>query len=254
MKPFLSVIVPAYNEEKNFHAGLLGPMVKFLNQQKYSVEVIFVNDGSTDKTKSLLENYVKKNSSTEKKYRLLTIDHGGKAAAVRSGILASSGEIVLFTDFDQSTPIENITNFISAHKKGSEVVIGMRGGNKKTEDDTLIRKIRSQAFVLLVRIIAIPNIKDSQCGFKSFKQDAAKRIFSNLKITFGQKVSGGYMGAFDVEALFIANRLGYKISQLPVTWIKIPGDRLNIWREPIKMAIDTVKVRLAGLSGRYNNI
>lgn len=248
MKPYLSVVIPAYNEAKNFHDGVLDYPLKYLAKQKYSWEVIFVNDGSTDDTKKLLEKFCK----TNKHCRLLTIPHGGKAAAVKAGILEAQGDIILFTDFDQSTPLEQVEKFIAAHQRGSEVVIGNRG--VLTMNNKLLRRFRSWVFVVLVQIILLGDITDSQCGFKSFKNFAAKKIFRSLRVTNSAKVSGGYMGAFDVEALFLAKKLGYKIAQVPVAWKKVEGQRLNPVTEPIKMLRDVFKVRLFDLLGRYQNI
>jgi hypothetical protein len=184
----------------------------------------------------------------------MTISHGGKAAAVTAGMLAAKGEIVLFTDFDQSTPLDQVADFIKAHKNGAGVAIGLRGVKEETKDDTIFRKIRSWAFVFLVQAALLPGIKDSQCGFKSFKRQFVKPIFSNLKVTNTGKVSGSYMGAFDVEALFLAKKLGAKIDQVPVSWVKIVSNRLNFWKEPLQMAIDVLKVRIYDLLGKYNHL
>lgn len=248
MKPFLSIVIPAYNEAGNFRAGLLQPSIDYLSKQKYSREVVFVNDGSTDDTKNLLEKFCRR----QRGYRVMTISHGGKAAAVTAGILAAKGEIVLFTDFDQSTPLNQVEKFIAVHKLGSDVVIGDRG--VATMNNKLLRRLRSWVFVALVQLVLLPDVRDSQCGFKSFTSPAAKRIFGNLMVTKTGKVTGGYMGAFDVEALFLARRLGYKITQVPVSWKKVEGIRLNPLIEPIKMLRDVFQVRLYDLLGRYNRI
>lgn len=243
----LSVVIPAYNEAGNFRAGRLKPAIDFLAQQKYSWEVVFVNDGSTDDTKKLLAGFCK----SHKSYRLLDIPHGGKAAAVTAGMLAARGEIVLFTDFDQSTPLREVEKFLAVHDKGSDVVISDR--NVVTMKNKLLRRFRSRVFVKLVQVVLVPGIRDSQCGFKSFTQKTARRIFSSLQATKTGRVTGGYMGAFDVEALYLAKKFGYKISQVPVEWEKVEGVRLNPVTEPLKMVRDVFKVRLFDLLGRYNN-
>ncbi|MDO8488372.1 MAG: glycosyltransferase [bacterium] len=241
---FLSVVIPAYNEAENFKAGILTPVAEYLASQKYSWEVILVDDGSTDTIAKLLAEYCNQHAG----FKLLRIDHGGKAAAVTAGVLAAAGEIILFTDFDQSTPLAEVGKFIDHHQLGADVVISYRIGRR----DTLVAKMRGWAFVTLVQLVALPGILDSQCGFKSFKQDAARKIFSNLKATkSGEKIRGGYMGAFDVEALFLARKLGYRIDQVPVEWVRYVSNRLNIWTEPIKMVRDTFKVRLYDILGKY---
>lgn len=250
MKPLLSIVIPAYNEAQNFHAGLLKPAIAYLKKQKYPLEVIFVDDGSTDQTNTLLQKLVRSKNTLKKKYRLIKIPHGGKVAAVTAGILSARGKIILFTDFDQSTPLFQVDKFIASHQSGSDIVIGNRGGITKM-DNTLFRRLRSWVFVTLVRIVLLPEIYDSQCGFKSFTCDSAKQIFPRLLATRTDKVTGGYMGAFDVEVLFIASKLGLKISQIPVNWKKIEGTRLNPLSEPIKMALDIVKIRIYNFLGKY---
>src|SRR5574340_267961 len=245
MTPSLSVVIPAYNESKNFRDGLLEPAVAYLSQQKYTWEVIFVNDGSTDDTQNLLQGFCQKHSG----YKVMTIPHGGKAAAVTTGVLAATGKIILFTDFDQSTPLRMVDKFLAAHGQGYQVAVGDRGGMGKM-DNTLFRRFRSWAFVTIVQVILLPGIHDSQCGFKSFQNTAAKKIFSQLLVTNTGKVTGGYMGAFDVEALFLAKKFGFKIVQIPVEWQKVEGTRLNPITEPLKMLRDVFKVRFFDIFGR----
>lgn len=247
MKPKLSIVIPAYNEAANFRAGLLTPSFEWLKKQEFSWEVLFVDDGSTDETPQLLKKFCTDNKNT----RLLQIAHGGKVAAVRSGMLAATGKIVLFTDFDQSTPLSQVERFIQKHKRGFDAVIGDRG--IMSMDNSLFRRFRSWVFVTLVQVLLVPGIHDSQCGFKSFKNAAAKTIFQNLLVTNQDKVVGGYMGAWDVEALFLANKMGYKIAQMPVQWRNIEGTRLNPVTEPLKMLRDIVKIRLYDLMGKYDH-
>lgn len=246
-KPYLSVVIPAYNEASNFRNGVLNEPLEYLQKQKYSWELIFVDDGSTDDTHKLLENLCSLND----RVNLIKIPHGGKAAAVIAGVLAANGKYILLTDFDQSTPLYQIQKFLQAHLNGADVVTGIR---VKTEKDTLVRKIRSWAFVTLVQLIALPGIKDSQCGFKSFTNIAAKKIFTNLKIYPLKNVVGGFMGAWEVEAFFLARKFGFQIDQVSVRWIKVLSEKLNIWKEPLQMAIDTVKIRIYDILGKYDQI
>jgi dolichyl-phosphate beta-glucosyltransferase len=248
-KPLLTIVIPAYNEAKNFRDGLLKPAFEFLHSQKFSWEILFVDDGSTDDTGKLLSGLVKNEPHT----RLITIPHGGKAAAVTSGVKAASGDVVLFTDFDQSTPLSQVTKFLAQHKQGAGVCIGVRGGESAVRSDTLARKVRSWAFLKLVQIVALPGVQDSQCGFKSFTREAAKKVFSNLQVSLANKVAGGYMGAFDVEVLYLARKYNFSLSQIPVDWVKVPSEKLNVWREPLMMIRDTFKVRLFDLLHKYDS-
>jgi dolichyl-phosphate beta-glucosyltransferase len=251
IKPLLSIVIPAYNEAKNFKSGVLTAPLAYLKAQKFSWELIFVNDGSTDETGKLL----KKFALEDKRMRLITIPHGGKAAAVIAGVKATRGRYVLFTDFDQSTPLSQWTNFQKAHTNGADVVIGVRGGGAATKHDSLVRKIRSSAFVTLVQLVALPGVHDTQCGFKSFTSESAAKIFNNLKVSQPNGiVTGGYMGAFDVEVLFLARLAGYKISECPVNWVKVESDKLNIWKEPLMMLRDVFLIRLYAILGKYNEL
>lgn len=249
MNPFLSIVIPAYNEAKNFRAGLLRPAFDYLAAVKYSYEVIFVNDGSTDDSEKLLKTFCQRTPDC----RLLTISHGGKAAAVRTGIFDAKGEFILFTDFDQSTPLSQVEKFIDRHRSGADVVIGIRGGEGKTKKDTVFRRFRSASFVALVQLVLLPGISDTQCGFKSFSKKSARRIFKNLKVTFGGQVTGGYMGAFDVEALFLGRKFNYRIAQVRVDWVKILSEKLNPWKEPLKMLYDVIKIRAFDILGKYKS-
>ena len=248
MNPYLSIVIPAYNESENFRAGILDPVISFLKSQKYSWEILFVDDGSTDDTFKLLSGLTKKN----KNIKVLKITHGGKAAAVTAGVLAAKGKIILLTDFDQSTPLYQVKTFIEAHKNGADIVTGVR---IKTENDTLIRKIRSWAYITLVRLVILPELKDSQCGFKSFTNPAAKKIFTSLLVSLPKgEIVGAYMGAWEVEVFFLAKKFGFRVDQVPVKWIKYLSNRLNVWRDPLLMARDTLKVRLWDILGRYNAV
>ncbi|MEK9200602.1 MAG: glycosyltransferase [Patescibacteria group bacterium] len=247
MPPKLSIVIPAYNEAASFRAGMLDSALDYLKSAPFTYQVLFVDDGSTDDTRELLTTLAKKDN----RISVMSIPHGGKAAAVTAGILKASGEYILFTDFDQSTPLPQVDKFLAAHAKGADAVIGIRG--HRTQNDTWVRKFRSGVFVTLVQLVALPGIQDTQCGFKSFRKDVAKKIFSNLLVSLpGGSITGGYMGAFDVEALFLARRLRAVIAQVPVTWIKYPSTRLNIWKEPLQMLVDTVKVRLYGILNKYH--
>jgi glycosyltransferase involved in cell wall biosynthesis len=248
--PYLSVVIPTYNEAQNFKNGVLDPVVPFLKSQSFSWEIIFVNDGSSDNTVELL----KKHFQNYKNIRILTIPHGGKSAAVTNGVLAAEGKYILFTDFDQSTPINFSLPFLSVHEAGADVSIGVRGGSSSYKSDSIMSKLRSKIFLILVQFIAIPGILDSQCGFKSFTKQAAKKIFTSLRVCHQAKVSGGYMGAFDVEVIFLAKKFGYNIAQVPVDWVRIPSKHLNVLKEPLMMVRDTIKIRLYDILGRYAEV
>ncbi len=235
----LSIVIPVYNESRNFRLGALDSVAKFLKSQKYGWEAILVNDGSTDETLTLLDNFAKKNPG----FKVLDIPHGGKVVAVTAGVMESVGEIVLFTDFDQSTPISEATKFLAEFENGADVVIGER--IKKT-GWSFFQNLRSKTFNLLSQAIVLPGIKDTQCGFKAFRNKVAKELFTNLKTTL-HTAKDGYKGAFDVEILFLARRRGYKIASVPVVWNYVESARLAKL-EPIKMLRDIIALRLSYLN------
>jgi dolichyl-phosphate beta-glucosyltransferase len=250
MKPYLSVVIPAYNEVKNYQRGVLGEVADYLGKQKYKWECVLVNDGSTDETLKLLREFAK----SHKGFRVVDIEHGGKAAAVSAGVLDAKGEIVLFTDFDQSTPIEETGKFLKEFERGAEVVIANRmiaGGERRGE--SLWETLRGRLFNLLVQVVVLPGFSDTQCGFKAFRREAARKLFKMMKVHKETPVKGGYMGSFDVEVLFLARKSGYKIAQVPVKWQDWESERLGSG-EPVQMVKDILKVRWYWMRGKYKEV
>lgn len=236
----LSVVIPAFNEELNFQRGVLDEVYNYLKTQTYLWEVILVNDGSTDRTLELLQKF----TATHQGFKIVDIPHGGKVAAVKAGVEEARGEIVLFTDFDQSTPLTEAEKVLEQFEKGSDVVIAQRSG--QNIDRPFLHILRSKIFSLLVQMIVLPGVTDSQCGFKAFKNNIGKQLFSELQVT--QKTQqGGYMGAFDVELIFLARKHGFKINSIPVSWKAYESNKLSS-SEPIKMLRDIVYVRFADWS------
>lgn len=247
MRPFrLSVVIPSYNEEQNIKRGVLKDLYTYLRKQNYKFEVILVNDGSTDKTEQLMQKFSHKHPYV----KLITIAHGGKLAAIREGINQARGEIVLFTDSDQSTPIDEIEKVFEKFSRGADIVIGNRWKNFHSWPIPQI--LRSKTFNLLTRLVVLPELSDTQCGFKAFKNDIAKKLFNSLKVcNYTQK--GGFMGAFDIEVLFLARKSGYKIDSVYVYWEAFQSDHLTI-SEPLKMLRDIIKIRVFDLVGKYNDL
>lgn len=238
----LSVVIPAYNEMDNFNRGCLEEVNNYLLKQSYSWEVILVDDGSLDQTLTSLQSF----SIKHKNFKVISIPHGGKVAAVTKGIQEAEGEVTLFTDFDQSTPIHEVGRVIEKFQSGADVVIAQRNAKIKR---TFIQALRSKVFNFLVQLLLLPGIKDSQCGFKAFRSSLAKQLFERLLVT-QRAQKGSYMGAFDVEVLFLARKLGFKIASIDVEWVAFKSDRLKL-SEPFKMLRDVLKVRVADLLEKY---
>lgn len=246
MKPYLSVIIPAYNEEYNLRTGVLDSVYDYLLNQSYSWEIIFVDDGSTDNTLKLANDF----SAKHKNFRVLHEIHRGKAGTVMAGIMQARGEIVLFTDTDQATPIDQVEKIIPKFKSGYDVVIGSRSGR---EGAPLIRKIMAYGFSVLRLIVLRLPFKDTQCGFKAFTSIAAHQIFKRLQIFDSQNKNAGasVTAGFDLEILYVARKLKFKIAEVPVDWHHKEGTKVDPIKDSIEGLRDLIKVRLNAVQGKY---
>lgn len=238
----ISIIIPAYNEERNIKGGRLLLFFEQVYKQSFSWEVILVNDGSTDNTLSLIKKY-----KNQKQVKILDIPHGGKVAAVRSGIMKAQGKFVVFTDFDQSTSISEVNKMITKFHKGADVVFARRS---KTHNWPLPQRIRHTLFNILVQVIILPGITDTQCGFKAFRTPLAKKLFNELVVT-KKKQNGRFMGAFDVELLFLAKKWGYRIESIDVEWTNVTAGRLQS-AEPVLMLLNVLTIKFLDITNRYD--
>lgn len=246
MKPFLSVVVPAYNEEQNIKKGAAQKVLDYLKKQNYDWELIFVDDGSLDKTAQLLERFEKK----EKRVHVIRNPHQGKAATVTTGMLAARGEMILFSDMDQATPISEVEKFLPWLAKGYDVVIGSRSGRKGAP---LIRKLMSLGFIILRTLILRVPFKDTQAGFKAFRREIVQNVFKSLKI-FGKraKIRGSAVKAgFDLEVLYVARKRGYRIKEVPVEWNYTGTMRVHPIRDSIDGLKDLLRIRWYAIRGAY---
>src|SRR4030042_2414216 len=247
-KTFLSVIIPAYNEEPNFKKGTLDEVPKYLEKQNYTWEAIIVDDGSEDATAKLADGFAKKH----KNIRVIKNPHQGKAETVKTGVLEAKGEQILFTDFDQATPISEVEKLLP-HFPQHDIVIGSRQlPGAKREKEPFYRHLMGLVFNLIVQAIAVRGIWDTQAGFKCFKSQVAKELFHKLRVYGkGKKVQGALVTAFDVELLFIAKKYGYKIKEVPIIWHHVATSRVNPIKDSVRMFRDVIKVRLNDLRGVY---
>jgi len=248
-KIFLSVVIPSYNERANLQKGVLDKVEHYLSGQKYTWEVIVVDDGSTDGSVEFSEKFVKNNP----KFKFIKNSHTGKAGAVTKGVLEANGEFILFTDMDQATPIEELKNIIPNFKKGYDIVIGSRDSKRRGAPWTRLVMARGM-IALRTILVGISGISDTQCGFKAFKNEVAKKLFqkiSDINNGFaeisGSKVSAG----FDVELLHLAQKMGYKIKEVPVSWLYVETRRVSPLRDSIDGLIDLVKIKFNSIKGIY---
>lgn len=243
---FLSIVIPAYNEEHNIKDGVLDGVVSYLKSRDYAWEVLLVDDGSTDNTKKLLQSFVQKN----KNFTLIANPHQGKAGTVTAGMLKAQGKYILFTDFDQATPISELDEILP-HFETYDIVIGSRAGRRKGAP--LSRIIMARGFMLLRTVTLGIDVQDTQCGFKAFRKDVAHDLFDRLQLyrtnqtDEGSRVTAG----FDVELLYLAKRRGYSIKEVPVAWRYVETRRVNPIRDSIEGLRDLLRIRLLALRGAY---
>ena len=247
-KPHLSVVIPAYNEESNCKKGIIDEVPKYLEKQDYSYEIIIVDDGSEDKTATLAAGFAKK----YKNVKVIKNPHQGKAATVKTGVEKAQGEFILFTDFDQATPISEVEKLLPFFPE-YDIVIGSRQlPGAKREKEPLYRHLMGLCFNLVVQALAVRGIWDTQAGFKCFKGLVARELFAKLKVYGRSKlVKGALVTAFDVELLFLAKKKGYKIKEVPIIWHHVATSRVNPLKDSLRMFRDVVKVRLNDIRGVY---
>lgn len=244
--PKLSVVIPAYNESKNLKNGVLDEVCDYLKKQDYPWEVLIVDDGSSDNTVETVGEIIK----NKKWFRLIKNPHGGKAITVMTGVLEAKGEIVVFTDMDQATPLNQIEKFFPKFENRYDIVIGSRGGRKGAP---IIRKITAWGFSFLRNIILGLPLTDTQCGFKAFSYKAAQEVFSRMmEIRKQATATGAALNAgFDAEFLFYAKKRGFKIAEVPVRWEYVESKRFNLVGDAVDAIKDMLRVRLNDFSGKY---
>lgn len=237
----LSVVVPCYNEESRVVDGL-NHYWSYLKKQKYQSELIFVDDGSTDKTRG----EVLKEVQGKKGISVINYNKNqGKGYAIIQGIKSAKGQYILFCDIDHSVPVDTIEKFYDNFEKGADVVIGSRRvkGAKILIHQSWLRETLGRGFTFLVRILIDWKIKDATCGFKAFKNKAAKKIFNSVSI---------YDWAFDAEVLYLAKKYHLKIAQVPVSWSDVRGSKVSLRKDIARSLFGLIKIRWNDLKRRYN--
>jgi dolichyl-phosphate beta-glucosyltransferase len=236
----LSVVIPAYNEAARI-AGTLERIGAFLDGRPGASEIIVADDGSSDGTPQV----AKAALPDDARLRVLALGRNqGKGAAVRAGVLAARGRRVLFSDADLSTPIEDLEVLEAALDQGSAVAIGSRAlaDSQVMVRQPWYRQTMGKVFNLLVQMLALPGIHDSQCGFKLFRHADTQRLFSAHRLP-------GF--SFDVEILFLARKLGLGVAEVPVHWYDSPASRVHPVLDSARMLRDLLRLRWDWLRGRY---
>ncbi len=236
----LSVVIPAYNEEKRITATLEN-VDSYLEQQSYDYEIIVIDNNSKDKTREVVQNLEK---TTVQKSKVVVVTDPGKGAAVKVGLLnEAKGDIVMFMDADNATPISEIEKFLPYFDQGFDVVIGSRYTNPDLVKvhQPFYRILLSRMSNLLIQFLAVPGIKDTQLGFKAFTYEAAQDIFPFVAIP---------RWGFDMEVLTAALARGHKIKEVGVSWTEHGGGHVPL-KAYIESLIDLFKIKLRSISGRY---
>lgn len=247
MKPQLSVIIPAFNESENFKKNQLLHVYDYLKKQAYSFELLLVDDGSTDSTLTLLNQF----STNRPEVVVVAEPHRGKAGTVRAGMMAAHGHFRLFTDFDQSTPIEEVEKMWPFFERGYDLVIGSREvQGSAREKEPWYRHLMGKGFNFVVQLLAVQGIHDTQCGFKILSDKATKVLFPKLVVTTVPK-KDAFTGAFDVELLLLAKRYRFLIAEVPVQWKHVRTKRVSPFKDSLRMFWQLIHLRLAVIRGKY---
>lgn len=252
-KIYLSVVIPSYNETENLKRGVLNEVRDYLTKQKYTWEVLVVDDESPDLlARKLAKDFCDKNNG----FRYVQIKHGGKAVAVYEGVKQAAGEIILFTDMDQSTPIAELEKMLPFFDRGYDVIIGSRGIER--EKFSIFRRLASMIFREFRRSLLLTEIIDTQAGFKVFRARVAKELFPLLQVIKHQGSAKGWrVSSFDVELLVAAQERGYKIAEEPILWQdrdvstgKARGTNKFI-KESVDMFLEVWRVKINQIKGLY---
>ena len=237
-QPHLSIVIPAYNEQERIVATI-GAIASHVSDLGFPWELLIADDGSKDQTEAIVEELGLANVTV-----LKTPKNGGKGNAVQRGMLSAQGEYVLFADADNSTPIEEVSKLLTKlEKEGYDVAVGSRAAEGAEEGKkSLLRKILSGGLRLIVKYVLHIGVKDTQCGFKMYTREAARKLHT-------KQIIMGF--SFDLEILYLASKYGYKIAEVPVAWVDAPGSKVDTKKEVQRFLRDLVKIWSNDLRGVY---
>jgi glycosyltransferase involved in cell wall biosynthesis len=241
LEPTYSIVIPAYNESARLGATL-DKVLAYVHGQGWDAEVIVVNDGSRDNTADIVRAY----SAKDPALRLVeNPGNRGKGYSVRNGMLNARGRVVLFSDADLSSPIEEAPKLFEALEQGADIAIGSRWlrAETQTQRQPLHRQLFGRIYNLVLRITLGLQFADTQCGFKAFKQAAVQAIFPLQKIE---------RWGFDPEILFLARKLKFKVKEVPVAWGHSGGTRINPLVDGSRMVMEMLRIRWYDLTGKYS--
>ena len=233
----LSIVIPAYNEERRIKPSIC-QVLSFIQKLDRETEIIVVNDGSRDKTAEILESF-------EDTIRIINVyPNKGKGNAVKEGMLAATGDFVLFMDVDLATPLSEVARFYQLANKGhTEIVIGLRDLHQRNVRRTFLRAIASKMFKFFTNAFMSLGVRDSQCGFKMFPRQTIPLIFNLTKIE---------RWSFDLEIIFLARKYKVKIVEIPVEWQEMGKSKMRLWWDAFVMLRDIFMIKYYNFAGYYN--
>jgi glycosyltransferase involved in cell wall biosynthesis len=242
--PYLSIIIPAYNEELRI-SRTLAATFDYLDAQAYTSEVIVVDDGSRDQTVQVVQGFAQR--AGERLRLIRNPGNRGKGYSVRNGMLSARGEIALFYDADLSTPVSEIPKIIEPIAANRyDIVFGSRALRQELigQHQSFLRELRGRTGNLVMRLLVGLNFKDTQCGFKAFRRQVVQPVFELQRIEgFG----------FDPELLFIAQKQGWRLLELPVRWDHVEGSKVTLFSTSIKVLMEILTIRWNDLTGKYDS-
>jgi dolichyl-phosphate beta-glucosyltransferase len=230
----LSIVIPVYNEEKRV-INTLNTIIAYFSDKKVDYEIITVNDGSNDDSYKILNDY----ASVHPQIKVVSYtSNKGKGYAVKQGVAQAHGKYILFSDADLSTPIAEYEHLKKVMNEGFDIVIGSRtvASSKVKIHQPIYRELMGKTFNLFIKMLVISKFNDTQCGFKLFKHEVAKKLFSQQRIKHF---------AFDVEILYLALKQGYKIKEEGVEWLNSKGSRVSPIKDSIKMLLDLIYIKFS---------
>lgn len=233
-KPFLSLIIPAYNEEQRL-PNTLEQVLSFLQSQSYQSEILVIENASQDDTFKVAKIFADQNHHDSLPIKVVQEPTRGKGSAVKRGMFLARGDYRFMCDADLSMPIEEINHFFPPATDEIDITIASREATEAVRhNEPTYRHLVGRVFNTLIRLLALPELNDTQCGFKCFRAQVAEDLFSDLTIA-------GW--SFDVEILYLAQKRGYKIKEIPIHWYYNPDSHISIAKDSIRMALDIFKIR-----------
>ena len=239
MNPFLSIVIPAYNEEKRL-PKTLKQLFHFLEKEPFASEIIVVENGSNDQTFEIAQQF----ANGQRNVHVLHSEQRGKGLAIQRGVLAASGEYVFMCDADLSMPVEEISKFIPPQLGNVDIAIASREAPGSVRyNEPYYRHFTGRVFNTLIRWLVLPSLQDTQCGFKCIRAQVARDIFPYQTLT-------GW--AFDVELLYIARHHGYQIVEIPIDWFFNADSKISVVRDSLRMFLDLLRIRRNARRGLYD--